>query len=76
MEKRDHHYIPQFYLRYFTDPNVPAKYKPYLWVIDLKEKTLKKKAPNNIGYIKGFNDIKNVNGDLKTIVEDEIGANN
>ena len=33
-EKRRHHYIPQFYLRGFVDPQTPAGQTPYLWVRD------------------------------------------
>ncbi|MFN0224058.1 DUF4238 domain-containing protein [Paenibacillus sp. KR2-11] len=73
MEKRDHHYIPQFYLRNFTDPNPPPKFKPYVWVIDLKEKTLRKRSPKNIGFIKGFNDTRDEDGNVTTIVEDKLG---
>src|SRR5688572_6038977 len=29
------HYVPAFYLRAFTDPNCPAGYKPYLWIVEL-----------------------------------------
>ncbi len=45
----DQHYIPQFYLRTFRDPDVPEGREPWLWVADLAEKTLQRRAPKNVG---------------------------
>ena len=42
------HYIPQFYLREFTDPETPNGYEPYVWVYEHESKRWKKKSPKNI----------------------------
>ncbi|MFQ5896004.1 MAG: DUF4238 domain-containing protein [Nitrospinota bacterium] len=45
----DHHFVPQFYLRAFRDPTVPEGQEPWLWVGDLKEKLVQRRAPKNVG---------------------------
>ncbi len=72
MEKRDQHYIPQFYLNYFTDPYVPPVQTPYLWVFDRKSGLVKNKSPKNIAFEKGFNDIIDKNGNISSVVEDQF----
>jgi len=42
------HYIPQFYLREFADPETPNGYEPYVWVYEHESKRWKKKSPKNI----------------------------
>ncbi len=42
------HYIPQFYLREFTDPETPNGYEPYVWKYEHESKKWKKKSPRNI----------------------------
>ncbi len=42
------HYIPQFYLREFTDPETPNGYEPYVWKYEHESKKWKKKSPKNI----------------------------
>ncbi|MBM4064561.1 MAG: DUF4238 domain-containing protein [Planctomycetes bacterium] len=42
------HYIPQFYLREFTDPETPNGHEPYVWIYEHESKNWKKKSPKNI----------------------------
>ncbi len=42
------HFIPQFYLRGFTDPATPPGHEPYVWVADLKARIVRKKSPKSI----------------------------
>lgn len=72
MEKRKQHYIPQFYLKYFTDPMTPAIYEPYVWVLNKETGEIKQRAPKNIAYENGFNDIVDSNGNISSIVEEEF----
>lgn len=72
MEKRNQHYIPQFYLNYFSDPNVPPMHNPYVWIYDRVNEALKNKSPKNIAYEKGFNDIVDAEGNLDSTVEDQF----
>lgn len=50
----DHHYVPQFYLRAFTDVNLDRGHEPYVWVADLRDRRIKRKAPKNIAKIPAF----------------------
>ena len=43
-----HHYLPQFYLREFTDPDVPQGHDPYVWVYSLAKRVWRKRAPHNV----------------------------
>lgn len=72
MEKRVHHYIPQFYLNYFTDPLTPPIQTPYVWVFDKKNESIKNKAPINFAFKKGYNDIIDSEGKISNIVEDQF----
>lgn len=51
-EPKNHHYVPQFYLKGFTDPDSCNKeiMEPYVWLVDLEEKSVKPKGVKNIGY--------------------------
>jgi len=51
------HYIPQFYLRNFTDLHTPPGHEPYLWVLDIDEASIKKRAPKKVASEKGFYDL-------------------
>lgn len=51
---KKHHYVPQFYLRYFTTGKIPNHKTDYLWAYDVCEKKFFKKSPKNIAYKKYF----------------------
>jgi hypothetical protein len=42
-----HHYVPACYLRAFVDPACPYKYEPYLWIVDLNERRIRRRSPDN-----------------------------
>jgi hypothetical protein len=45
----EHHYIPRFYLRAFRDPACPEGQDPWLWVVDLTERSVSRRSPKNVG---------------------------
>ena len=45
-----HHYVSQFYLKKFCDPNTPSGHTPYIWVNDRKNTGWKKSSPANCAY--------------------------
>lgn len=45
----DHHFVPQFYLRGFRDPDVPEGQEPWIWVVDFKQRRIERRAPKNVG---------------------------
>jgi len=48
------HYVPRLYLRGFIDPSSQVYPDPYLWVVDLQDKTVRKRSPDNVAKITGF----------------------
>lgn len=42
------HYVPQFYLREFTDPKTPAGQDPYVWLFSKDGRNRRRRAPKNI----------------------------
>jgi hypothetical protein len=47
-DAKKQHYVPQFYLREFIDPNTPSGQEPYVWVFSKDGKTKQRRAPKNI----------------------------
>jgi len=53
------HYVQRAYLEGFVDPSSVKKGRDsYVWVVDLKEKTVKARAPKNIAALPGYYDIR------------------
>lgn len=72
MQKRNHHYVPQVYLKHFIDTSVKPPFTPYLWVYYKDQKEFKNKAPKNVAYEKGLYDLVKENGEISVEVEDQI----
>src|SRR5258708_1777763 len=53
MASRDH-YVSQFHLKGFTDPNVPKPQEPWLWVGDCATRSIQRRAPKNLAWSKGL----------------------
>lgn len=64
------HYLPQFYLRYFTAPNKPSQYAPYVWTFQSGE--WKKKSPDNIAYGADFYAFEDEHGNIDHRFEDSL----
>ena len=47
-DAKKQHYVPQFYLREFLDPNTPSEQEPYVWVFSKDGKTKQRRSPKNI----------------------------
>lgn len=46
--KKRHHFIPQFYLKGFCDPETPSGQAPFLWVRAIHSDAVYRRAPNNL----------------------------
>ncbi len=49
-----HHYVSQFHLRHFLDPDSTSTRDPWVWVGDLATKTVKRRAPKNFAWKRGM----------------------
>jgi hypothetical protein len=56
-----HHYLPQFYLREFTDPDTPTGQEPYVWV-HRPGSGWNKRAPKNVAAESGLYSLTNDEG--------------
>lgn len=45
-----HHYVSQFYLKKFCDPNTPPGQSPYVWINNRSNSGWKRSAPKNCAY--------------------------
>ena len=63
------HFVPQFYLKGFIDPASKDLHNPYLWVVDLQDRIVMKKGPENVARIVGFYDWDEL-GDIAPSIED------
>jgi len=49
------HYLPQFYLKDFTDPDTPPGHEPFLWVREARPAAAwKKRGPRNVAAESGY----------------------
>jgi hypothetical protein len=67
-----HHYVPKFYLRSFVDVSTPAGYKPYLWVVDLDNRKVRRRSPENAAALTDYYAVGA--GDERYEVEEYLGA--
>lgn len=51
-----HHYVSQFHLRGFTDPNADRSPDPWLWVAECKTGSIKRRSPRNFGWSRDLYD--------------------
>jgi Protein of unknown function (DUF4238) len=49
-----HHFLPQFYLKGFTDPDPPRGHTPFLWIYKFEERRWRKRSPANAAKRAGF----------------------
>ncbi len=47
-DAKKQHYVPQFYLREFLDPDTPPRQEPYVWVFSKDGKKKQRRAPKNV----------------------------
>ncbi len=71
--KKKHHYIPQFYLREFSDRYGPKGQEPYVWVYEKRmDKPAEKRSPKNIAAETHFYPASGVTSTKIQAVEDAL----
>jgi len=65
MEKQ--HYVPRHYLEGFVDPRSRAFNDPYLWVVDLREESVRKRSPKNTANLRGYYEWDDSDPDLPSL---------
>ena len=68
-----HHYLPQFYLQAFTDPDTPAGQEPYVWVHRAEDRTWERRAPVNVAAETDYYVFTDETGNESQEVEEAFG---
>lgn len=63
------HFIPQFYLKGFTDPDTPEGHEPFVWVYDINAKTWERRAPVNVASKPDYYLLPKVHGQADDFLE-------
>lgn len=74
MEKKRQHFVPSSYLEAWCDPDVPAKYDPFVWVHSEDGTATQKKAPKNIFKEVDFYTLPGEAGTRNLAVEEMLGS--
>ena len=70
-KKKIQHYVPRFYLKYFTDKNKHEYEDEFLWVFERPMNFAFRKAPKNIGFESYFYSFKR-NDEYVYVIEDML----
>lgn len=71
---KDQHFLPQFYLREFVDPDTPPGMEPYVWIYDLAKRRWRKRAPNNVASLRYYYAFRDANKQLINILEPNLAT--
>lgn len=74
MEKKRQHFVPSSYLEAWCDPDIPAKYDPFVWVHSEDGAAIQKKAPKNIFKEVDFYTLPGEDGTRNLAVEEMLGS--
>lgn len=74
MNKRNHHFIPSFYLKNFIDVESMDSRDPYLWVFTKGDHVSKKRSPKNCAAITGFYDLYLLDKSISLDLENNLSV--
>ena len=72
MKHKRQHYIPNFYLQAWCDPNCPVGQTPYVWRFSKDGTQVRNKSPEKIFYEKDFYTIRAEDGERDLILESNL----
>jgi len=68
------HYIPQFYLKQFTDPETPKGHQSYLWIYEFESHKWQRRAPKNIASKPDFYTFLDEDGKRRDEIEKDLST--
>ncbi len=71
---KDQHFLPQFYLRRFVDPDTPLGMEPYVWLYDLAERRWRKRAPKNVASLRHYYAFRDADNQLINVLEPNLAT--
>ena len=69
---KDQHFLPQFYLRQFVDPDTPPDMEPYVWLYDLAERRWRRRAPKNVAALRHYYAYRDKDKQLVNVIEPHL----
>jgi hypothetical protein len=71
---KDQHFLPQFYLRQFVDPNTPPGQEPYVWLFEMSERRWRRRAPKNVASLRYYYAYRDENDQLINMIEPHLAT--
>ncbi len=71
---KNQHFLPQFYLRQFVDPDTPANQEPYVWLFDLPGQRWRKRAPTNVASLRYYYAVRDEDDQLINLLEPNLAT--
>lgn len=71
---KDQHFLPQFYLRQFVDPDTPPGMEPYVWLYDLAEGRWRKRAPKNVASLRHYYAFRGADNQLINVLDPKLAT--
>src|SRR5215468_8103318 len=71
---KDQHFLPQFYLRQFVDPDTPPDMEPYLWLYDLTERRWRRRAPKNVAALLHYYAYRDEDNQIVNVIEPHLAV--
>jgi len=68
-----HHIIPRFYLKGFTDPDVPGGHNPYVWLYSFDRRVWRRRGVENVAAVAGYYTWTDETGRERQEVEQGLG---
>ncbi len=69
---KDQHFLPQFYLGQFVDPDTPPDMEPYVWLYDLAERRWRRRAPKNVAAMRHYYAYRDGDEQLVNVIEPHL----
>lgn len=78
---KNQHFLPQFYIRQFIDPDTPSGWDPFVWVFELSENRWRRRAPKKVASLRHYYAYRDENNQLINLIDptftaiESLGAN-
>ena len=71
---KNQHFLPQFYLRQFVDPDTPVNQEPYVWLFDLPARRWRKRAPKHVASLRHYYAVRDEDDQLINLLEPNLAT--
>ena len=71
---KDQHFLPQFYLRQFVDPDTPAEQEPYVWLFEMSKRRWRRRSPKNVASLRHYYAYRDEEGQVINVIEPNLAT--